>query len=174
MYINLYQHPVGDKNKNNGLETQFLLDTGATCSLINFDNYEQYCKIQPLQLNKSRSNTVAVNGEKLKLIGYTNFDSSFGTNTDNPVKIKAWISAENGCDLNILGMDFISHNIKSITFSNLSLELKKFRDITVLISIIRSKSYPYLSFYQNVLLDKKVTIAPKSSRVISISPAGIV
>ena len=89
LYINLYQHPVGDKNKNNALETQFLLNTGATCSLINFDSYEQYCKIQPLQLNKSRSNTVAVNGEKLKLIGYTNFDSTFGKNTDNPIKIKA-------------------------------------------------------------------------------------
>ena len=142
--------------------------------LINFDSYEQYCKIQPLQLNKSKSNTVAVNGEKLKLIGYTNFDSTFGTNTDNPVKIKAWISAENGCDLNILGMDFISHNFKSIIFPNLNLELKKNPDITVPISIIRSKSYPYVSFYQNVLLDKSITIAPKSSRVISISPAGIV
>ena len=33
-------------------------------------------------MNKARSNTVAVNGEKLNLIGYTNFDSTFGTNTD--------------------------------------------------------------------------------------------
>ena len=71
-------------------------------------------------------------------------------------------------------MDFISHNIKSINFPNLNLELKKYPDITVPISIIRIKSYPYLSFYQNVLLDKIITIAPKSSRVISISPAGIV
>ena len=71
-------------------------------------------------------------------------------------------------------MDFISHNIQSINFPNLNLGLKKYPDLTVPISIIRSKSYPYLSFYQNVLLDKKITIAPKSSRVISISPAGIV
>ena len=71
-------------------------------------------------------------------------------------------------------MDFIFHNIKSINFPNLNLELKKYPDLTVTISIIRSKSYPYLSFYQNVLLDKKITIAPQSSRVISISPAGIV
>ena len=171
MYIKLYQHPVGDKNRNNGLETQILLDTGATCSLINFDSYEQYCKLQPLQLNKSRSNAVAVNGENLKLIGYTNFDSTFGTNTDNPVKIKAWISAKDGCDLNILGMDFISHNINSINFPNLNLELKKYPDIKNPISVVRSKSYSYLSFYQNVFLDKNITIAPKSSRVISISPA---
>ena len=71
-------------------------------------------------------------------------------------------------------MNFISHNLKSINFPNLNLELKKYPDITVPISIIRSKSYPYLSFYQNVLLDKKITFALKSSRVISISPASIV
>ena len=71
-------------------------------------------------------------------------------------------------------MDFISHNIKSINFPNLNLELKKYPDMTVPISIIRSKSYPHLSFYQNVLLDKNITIEPKSSCVISISPAGIV
>ena len=71
-------------------------------------------------------------------------------------------------------MDFISQNFKSINFPNLNLELKKYPDITVPISIIRSKSYPYLSFYQNVFLDKNITIAPKSSRVISISPAGMV
>ena len=71
-------------------------------------------------------------------------------------------------------MDFISHNIKSINLPTLNLELKKYPDITVPISVVRSKSYPYLSFYQNVLLDKNITIAPKSSRVISISPAGMV
>ena len=71
-------------------------------------------------------------------------------------------------------MDFISHNFKSLNFPNLNLELKQCPDLTVPISVIRSKSYPYLSFYQNVLLDKNITIAPKSSRVISISPAGMV
>ena len=105
--------------------------------------------MQPLQLDKSRSNKCAVNGEKPKLIGYSIFDSTFGTNTDNSVKIKAWISEKNGCNLIILGMDFISQNIKSIICPNSNLELKKFTDKTVPISIIRSKSNPYLSFYQN-------------------------
>ena len=69
MYINLYQHPVGDKNKNNGLETQFLVDTGAICSLLNYDTYLEYAKIQKLTLTKAQSKTFAVNGQKLKLLG---------------------------------------------------------------------------------------------------------
>ena len=60
MSINLYQHPVGDKNKNNGLETQFLVDTGATCSLLNYDNYLEYAKLQKLTLTKAQSITIAV------------------------------------------------------------------------------------------------------------------
>ena len=70
-------------------------------SLIKFYSLEQYCEKQPLQLYKFRSNTVAVNAEKFKLIVYTTFDSTFGTNTDNPVKIKSFVSAEDGCDLRI-------------------------------------------------------------------------
>ena len=82
MYFNLYQHPVGDKNKNNGLETQFLVDTGATCSLLNYDTYLEYAKIQKLTLTKAQSNTFAVNGQKLKLLGYTNFNASFDSKGD--------------------------------------------------------------------------------------------
>ena len=96
------------------------------------------------------------------------------TNTDNPVKIKAWISAKDGRQLNILGMDFISQIFISIIFPNSNLEFKKCLYETISISNIRNKSYPYLRFYQNGFLDKNITIAPKSSRIISISPAGIV
>ena len=49
-----------------------------------------------------------------------------------------------------------------------------FADITVRINTIGSNSYLYLSFYINLILDKTMNIAPKSSGVISISPAGIV
>ena len=33
IFIGLFQYAVGDANKNNGLSTQFLTDTGATCSI---------------------------------------------------------------------------------------------------------------------------------------------
>ena len=92
--------------------------------LFNFDSYEQYCKLEPLQLNKSRSNTDVVNGEKLKLIGYTSSDATFGTSTDYPINIKAAISAQNGSDLNNLELDFTSQTIKSIKFPKFKLHFK--------------------------------------------------
>ena len=171
MYINLYQHLVGDKNKNNGLETQFLVDTGATCSLLNYDTYLEYAKIQKLTLTKAQSKTFAVNGQKLKFLGYKNFNASFDSKGDYFVKIRAWVAAKDGCKLNILGMDFLSNSTKSIDFSTPKLELKMYPGVLIAISNIKSKSYPFISSYQNVLLDQTITLAPKSTRVISISPA---
>ena len=90
--------------------------TGATCSPPNFDSYEQFCKIQPLQLNNSRSNTIAVPGEKLKIIGYTVFDNAFGNNIEHSEKKETWVSAKFGCDQNKLVKDFISQIIETIFF----------------------------------------------------------
>ena len=44
-FIELFQYAVGDTNKNFGLSTQFLIDTGATCSIINCDNFTEIEKI---------------------------------------------------------------------------------------------------------------------------------
>ena len=71
-------------------------------------------------------------------------------------------------------MDFFSKTIKSINFPSSYIIFEKYPDITVPINIMGSKSYPYLSFYINLFLDKTMNIAPKSSGVISISPAKIV
>ena len=79
--------------------------------------------------------------------------------------------AKDGCKLNILGMDFLSNSTKSIDFSTRKLELKMYPGVSVAISNIKSKNYPFISSYQNVLLDQTITLAPKSTRVISISPA---
>ena len=96
MYINLYQHPVGDKNK---IDTQIFVDTGATCSLLNYDTYSEYGKIQKLTLTKAQSKTLAVNRQKLKLLGYTNFNASFDSKGDYFVKIRSWVAAKDRCNL---------------------------------------------------------------------------
>ena len=43
--------------------------------------------------------------------------------------------------------------------------------VSVAISKIKSKNYLFISSYKNVLLDQTITLTPKSTRVISISPA---
>ena len=54
MYTYLYQDTVGDKNTNNSPETQALIDTRETFSLIFYGTYQHYCKLQnfinPIQI----------------------------------------------------------------------------------------------------------------------------
>ena len=43
-FIEIFQYAVRDTKKNNGLSTQFLIDTGATCSIINCDTFAEFEK----------------------------------------------------------------------------------------------------------------------------------
>ena len=52
-FIELFHYAVGDTNKNNGLSTQFLIDTGATCSFINCDFFTEIEKKSTISCNAS-------------------------------------------------------------------------------------------------------------------------
>ena len=58
IFFNLYIHAVGDS-----FESQFLVDTGATCSLINFDFLQELMSLIDVKLIESKQKTIAVNGE---------------------------------------------------------------------------------------------------------------
>ena len=167
IYINLYQS-VGDKNKNNGFETQFLLDTGASSSIINNHTYLELCKLQHIEMKASKNHTLAVNGEKLKLLGQITFKTSFDIEGKYHVEVTTWVSAKDGCKPNLLGMDFLESTVKSIDLTTPKIDLKTYPEVAVTLSRYQTKSYPYISSYKIVTLDQQLPLAPKSTRVISI------
>ena len=167
--MNLYQS-VGDKNKNNGLETQFLLDTGASSSIINYHTYLELCKLQHIEMKASKNHTLAVNGEKLKLLGQITFKTSFDIEGKYQVEVTTWVSAKDGCKPNLLGMDFLESTVKSIDLTAPKIDLKTYPEVAVTLSRYQTKSYPYISSYKIVTLDQHLPLAPKSTRVISIRP----
>ena len=93
-----------------------------------------------MTLTKAQSKTFAVSGQKLTLLGYTNFNASFDSRGDYFVTIRAWFAAKDGCKLKILGMDFLSNSTKSIDFSTPKLELKMCPGVSIIISNIKSKT----------------------------------
>ena len=84
LYFNSYQKPVEDENLNNLIKALLFHVTSdqPTCSHNKFDIYEGFCKIEPLKIIKSRSNTVAVNQEKRKLVGDTVYLATSGISFD--------------------------------------------------------------------------------------------
>ena len=67
IFILIYINP--SETKNNGLETQLLLDTGASSSIIKYHAYIELCKTQQIEIRASKNHALAVNGEKLQLLG---------------------------------------------------------------------------------------------------------
>ena len=67
-------------------------------------------------MKASKNYTLAVNGEKLKLLGQITF-TSFDIEGKYQVEVTAWVSAKDGCKPNLLGMDFLESTVKSINIS---------------------------------------------------------
>ena len=66
-FIQLFQYAVVDTIKNDGLSTQFLFDTGATCSIVNCDTFTEIEKLQPLVVMPLEKLPLATNGHAMPM-----------------------------------------------------------------------------------------------------------
>ena len=121
-------------------------------------------------MKASKNHTLAVNGEKLKLLGQITFNTSFDIEGKYQVEVTTWVSAKDGCKPNLLGTDFLESTVKSIDLTTPKIDLKTYPEVAVTLSRYQTKSYPYISSYKIVTLDQQLPLAPKSTRVISIRP----
>ena len=121
-------------------------------------------------MKASRNHTLAVNGEKLKLLGQIPFETSFDIEGKYQVEVSALVSAKDGCKPNLLGMDFHESTVKSNDLTTPKVDLKTYPEVVVTLSRYQTKSYPYISSYKSVTLDQQLPLTPKSTRVISIRP----
>ena len=76
-HLELLQYAFGDKNKNNGLSTQLLIDTGATCSIINSETFTEINKIQPLIVTPLEKSPLAANGHAMPMKGKITIQCAF-------------------------------------------------------------------------------------------------
>ena len=168
--MNLYQQPVGDDKKYNGYETQFLVDTGATCSLLNYYSYENLCNVQKLKITPTKSSTIAVNGERLKILGSIVLKSSFDIEGQYEVEQRILVSEKNGAKHNILGMDFLQSCSNNIDLTTPKMDLKVHPGVSAKLFTFQSKSFPYIGIFNQVCLDNVIEIAPLTTRIITVHP----
>ena len=103
IFVDLYVHTTGDRNKNSGLEIEFLLDTGATCSVINFIIFQAISDVgQNITVVQTQTRTTAFNNSEIRMLGYTILPFSLDIAGKYEIKHKVWIAHEH--TTNILGM----------------------------------------------------------------------
>ena len=113
-FIELFQYAVGDTNKNNGF--QFLIDTGATCSIINCDTFAETEKNQPLVVMPLEKSPLAANGHAMPMKGKVVIQSAFYVEYYCVIEHTVYVSDSPEARMNILGMDFVA---KFGNFNNL-------------------------------------------------------
>ena len=159
-YIELFQYAVGDKNKNNGLSTQFLIDTGATCSIINRETFTEINKIQPLVVTPLEKSPLAANGHAMPMKGKTIIQSAFDVEYSCVIEHTVYVSDSPEARMIILGMDFLANFGEFINLRNPMLILTVFPGKCVKLSPYLDMPFPYFSQVNSVELTQDITIAP--------------
>ena len=164
-FTELFHLAVGDTNKNNGLSAQFLIDTGATCSIINCDTFEEIEKIQPLVVMPLEKSPLAANGHAMPMKEKVMIQSAFDVEFSCVIEHTVYVSDSPEARMNFLGMDFLAKISELFNLRNPLLTLTAFPGKYVKLSPDLDEPFPYFPQVNSVELPQNITIAPYSTRV---------
>ena len=120
----------------NGVRVRFLVDTGASVSLLHSDVWHRISASHAALQPWSGPRLVGVDGSELRVCGYVKLALKIGTaSVSNPVVVVDTLTAEG-----ILGMDFLRHHQCNINIPDNSLTLSQL-GITVPLQTPTTKTY---------------------------------
>ena len=90
-HLNAFYFPSGDSQKDDGLEIEFLLDTGVACSIINNRTFLKIAHIkQPITVVRSDQKTKTDNGDIVPMNGHTTLSFSSDSDGEHQFQIRIW------------------------------------------------------------------------------------
>ena len=76
--FDLFYFATGDTQKDSGLEIEFMLDTEASSSIINYRTFWEICHTQhPITVKKSTTQTKTNSGQVVPTIGFETLTFSY-------------------------------------------------------------------------------------------------
>ena len=89
----MYYSSTGDINKNSGLEIEYLIDAGSTCTIINYPTFLEMQKMNPsLRIFSAIGITKSYNGSQILMLGHTTVTSYFDTGGKYEATYKVWVT----------------------------------------------------------------------------------
>ena len=121
--LNIFYFATGDTQKDSGLEIEFMLDTGASCSIINYRIFWEICQLQHLiAIQKSTNVTKTYSGQTVPMLGYATITFSNDPDGQFIFPLTVWITEMR--TQNLLGMDFGQKQVSGIHFDLPGIEIK--------------------------------------------------
>ena len=131
--FNIFYFATGDIQKDGGLEIDFMLDTGASSSIISYRTFWEICQTQhPITVKRRTTQTKTYSDQVVPMISFATLIFSY----DPDGQITVWITEKKAQKL--LGMDFCQKQVSGIHFFYLELSLKSHLILCVMEAFIRT------------------------------------
>ena len=140
-----------------------MLDTGASCSIINYRRFWEICQLEhPITIQKSTKVTKTYSGQTVPMIGYATITFSYDPDGQIIFPLTVWITEMR--TQNLLGMDFCQKQVSGIHFDLPGIEIKESSKVYLFCSFHQNKSYPHLSQILTIRTPYTMYIDAKSAR----------
>ena len=146
--FNLYYFATGHAQRDSEPELEFMLDTGASCSIINYRTFWEISQFQhPIMVHRSNNLTKTYSGQVVPMIGYATIEFSYDPNGKNSFPLTVWITEMK--TQNLLLMDSCQNQASGIHFDLPGFELRQPQKLFVMEVFTRTKFFlTFLEFQQ--------------------------
>ena len=166
---NIFYFAIGDAQKDIGLEIEFMLDTGASCSIINYRTFWEISQFHhPIMVQRSNKLTKTYSGQVVPMIGYATIEFSYDPNGEYSFPITVWITEMK--TQNLFGMDLCQNQASGIHFDLPGIELRQPPETFCYGSLHQNKTIPYASRILTVRLSYTMHVDAKRPRCWKYSP----
>ena len=167
--FNIFYFATGDAQKDSGLGIEFMLDTGASCSIINCRTFWEISQFHhPIVVHRSHKLTKTYSGQVVPMISYATMDFSYNPNREYTFPLTVWITEMR--TQNLLGMDFCQNQASGIHFDLPGIELRQPPKTFCYGSLHQNKTFPYVSRIVTVRLPYIMLVDAKNARCWKYSP----
>ena len=167
--LNIFYFATGDTQKDSGLENEFMLDTGASCSIINYRTFWEVCQLQhPITFQKSTGVTKTYSGQTVPMIGYATITFSHDPDGQLIFPLTVWITEMR--TQNVLEIDFRQKQVSGVHFELPGIEIKNPSNQSARVVFIKTKPYPHSSQILTIRTPHTMYIDAKSARCWKYSP----
>ena len=159
----IFYFATGDAQTDNGPEIEFMLDTGASCSIIKYRTFREISQFHhPIVVHRSNKLTKTYSGQVVPTIGYSTIEFSYDPHDEYTFPLTIWIMKMR--TQNLLGMDFCQNQVSGVHLDLPGIELQQPPKTFCYGSLHQNKMFPYVSRILTVRLPYTMHVDAKSAR----------
>ena len=148
---------------------EFMLDVGASSSIIIYPTFWEICQTQhPITVKRSTTQTRTCSGQVVPMIDFATLLFSYDPDGQFSFPLTVWITKMK--TQNLLGMDFCQKQVSGIHFDLPGIEHKEPPSTVCYGSLHQNKSYPFISQILTIRTPHAMHIETKSARCWNYSP----